>query len=480
MVKYDYGYIVIGGGSAGITGAGFAADLNIKTLLIEKENIGGDCTWSGCVPSKALIHAAEEAVKSKEKKDFAEVYKYVQSKIQDIYVLESPEVWEKKGVNILLGNAEIVDEHTIKVTTDKEVKTVTGKKICIATGAHPIRPKIEGLWDESLKERVWTYLEFWKQDKLPKSLAVIGAGPIGSEIAQACSKLGCKVTLVASKILPREAESARKILTEVFKEDGLDHLPSRAVSVTEGDDGLIEVTAKNGESVKVEAILVAVGRTQILPPGCDKLFEVGKGGGIKVSKTLKCILKGSKKTSNSVLAAGDCIEDNYQFTHYAGKQGYYAARNSLLVGSDSGLVPLEVPRATFTSPEIASVGFVSVEQAKAAGHKNAEMYVLHGDHIDRAVTDDAQGRTLYEIILTDSSSTSAKIIGANIVSPHAGEVLAPLCLAMKEKTSILKFADVIQPYPTYSFGLMQMLSVEATRRFVNSSTASVGKALNFS
>ena len=386
-------------------------------LLVERENIGGDCTHSGCVPSKAMIHAAHQMKSAREAHkfckggqvaqqplvaDLALVREHVQASVSSVYELEGPDVLQSQGVHVWKGDAVFETLGTLKITMgDGEVRTVSTKKVCVATGAGPKTPSIKGI--ESVK--YWNYLNVWEQTVLPARLAVVGAGPIGSELAQAFARLGSEVTLFASKILPRESEDARVAVLQAFKEDGMKHVSERPVSVSqEGAHGKITIATSAG-ATEFDALLVATGRSPVVPDGLQAAgAQLDPRGGVLVDKYLQVKGCGSK-----VYAVGDCIAGNYQFTHLAGTQGFTAARNALLpsksVGAGFAKDGLNVcPRVTFTDPEIGAAGFATAKDADVVyGAGYAEEHTIHGEHIDRAVCEGAQKRTSLTLVIGKKS-----------------------------------------------------------------------------
>ena len=218
-----YDLIVIGAGSGGLTAVDFANHLGLKVALIEKNKIGGDCTWTGCVPSKALIHvsktvqAARDAAQfglsiAAEPIDMTRVKAYVQQTIQDIYKEESPEKIEAKGVDVYLGAATFIDEGRVQVGSE----VLIAKKYIVGTGASPIIPEIPGLDDVAYV----TYEQLFENERLPEHLLILGAGPIGLEMGQAYRRLGAKVTIIAPAMLPKaEPEAVQEIQAVLAAED---------------------------------------------------------------------------------------------------------------------------------------------------------------------------------------------------------------------------------------------------------------------
>ena len=261
MPDSNYDLVIIGAGSGGLTAAGFAVQLGARVALVEKSRIGGDCTWTGCVPSKALLKAAKVAhevrtachygiMSGPPVADMAKVRDYVLAAIQQVYQFESPEELERKGIDVLQGSARFISPRSIEVAD----RIVHSKKFLITTGARAVLPPIAGLSEVPFV----TYEKIFENDRLPDSLVVIGGGPIGSELAQAYKRLGSQVTIVADRLLPKEDQDVRELIGRVFEGEGIRLLKGRAKSVRKDGDGIVVST--DGEEVRGDLLLVASGR----------------------------------------------------------------------------------------------------------------------------------------------------------------------------------------------------------------------------
>ena len=263
-VQYDIA--VIGAGSAGLTAARFAARLGKRVALIEANRVGGDCTWTGCVPSKALLHAAKVAHTVRnanrygistgdQQVDFAAVMCRVKSAVKEVYGHESPDALRSEGIEVLKGRAQFQDARTLVV----DQQEVSARRFLICTGAAPFVPDIPGLGDTPYL----TYETFWDLRTLPDRLVIIGGGPIGCELAQACQRLGSHVTLVEAmdRLLPNDEPEASRIVAQALRRDGIDLRLSAAVeSVERSAHGTCVLVAAGGKTIKGDALLVAVGR----------------------------------------------------------------------------------------------------------------------------------------------------------------------------------------------------------------------------
>ncbi len=443
MEKYDLA--IIGAGSVGLIAADFAVKLGARVALLERDRIGGDCTWSGCVPSKSLLKVAKVVHDIRTAStfgihsqppvvDMVQVREYLRSTIRQIYKGTTPEALRQKGMDILLGAVSFVDKHTLTVGDQR----ITAKKILIATGAEPVLPSLPGLSEIPFS----TYRQIFENDHLPASMVVIGGGPVGVEIAQAYQRLGTQVTIFAECLLPKEEPEASEILLRVLEREGLRIVRERAVSVEPSGGGVAVSSA--GCRIECDLLLLAAGRKPTLDGLNLEAAGVGYSDqGIEVNAHLQTSIA-------TIYAAGDVLGGE-QFSHLAGWQGFQAARNALLPGSNSGF-PSVMPRITFTDPEVAQVGLTSA-QALAA-HSDAVVSTWPINRVDRAVCDnDDEG--MIKIVATPAGT----ILGATLVGHRAGEAIMEIVMAMQNKLKLSDLASTIHPYPTYNSGI-QLLATE--------------------
>ncbi|MGH8229657.1 MAG: FAD-dependent oxidoreductase, partial [Steroidobacteraceae bacterium] len=255
MSATDYDLAIVGAGAAGLTGADFAVELGARVALIERERIGGDCTWNGCVPSKSLIKAASVAADARRAglfglevgapiADIGRVREYLRSTIQHIYAPTAPDALRAKGLAVHLGATRFVDPHTL----DVEGATLRARKFLICTGAAPRRPPLLGLDHVPYL----TYKEIFEHDRLPASMIVIGGGPVGCETAQSYQRLGASVTIVAPRLLPRDEPEASELLSGILAAEGVRHIRSRARTVHK--DGALAVVETEQGAVSGELL----------------------------------------------------------------------------------------------------------------------------------------------------------------------------------------------------------------------------------
>ncbi|MCP4421196.1 MAG: FAD-dependent oxidoreductase [Chloroflexi bacterium] len=456
MAQNEYDLIVIGAGSGGLTAVDFAHKLGKRVALVEKHRVGGDCTWTGCVPSKALLHVAKVAHMARTGQavgisagdpvvvDMAQVRAYVQQSIADIYQHETPEVLTAQGIDIFLGEAHFLDAHRIQV----EDKVLTGKKYVICTGAHPFTPPVSGLDAVPFV----TYEQIFENDRLPDHLLILGAGAVGVEIAQAYARLGAKVTLVDVALLPEEEAEVGQLMQTILAGEGVEFVAGLATAVSHNNN--FQLTIKKNQTISGDMLLVATGRQpNVAGLDLEKAGVAYSGKGIVVDDKLTT-------SAGHIFAAGDCI-GGPQFTHLAGWQAFIAVRNALLPGKSSGMAKI-LPYTILTEPEVAHVGLTAVAAKQQYGNK---VNILHQnlDRLDRAVTENAQAGFIKMMVLGNG-----RILGATIVAPRAGEMISEISLAMQHKIKLRGLADAMRPYPAYTMGTQLLAASHATDDFLNS------------
>lgn len=442
----EYDLAIIGAGASGLIAADFAVHLGAKTALLEKGLIGGDCTWTGCVPSKSLIKVATVAHHARMASRYgvhagapavnmAEVREYLRATIQQIYKPTMPDALRKKGMDVLLGETRFLDAHTLQVGNE----TIRAKKVLINTGAEPRIPAIPGLADV----QYFTYLQIFDNDRLPERMLVVGGGPIGCEIAQAYRRLGAEVSIIAEHLLPLEDPEVSEIISKVFEQEGVQRVPARAESVRQ-QGSEITVDTRAG-SVTGDLLFVATGRAPLVHNlGLEAAGVRYSGKGIPVNRNLQTNLR-------HVYAAGDVI-GGPQYSHLAGWQGFQAVRNALLPGNNAGMTEA-LPRITFTSPEVAHVGMTE-KVARARFKDGLLIHAFDIGRVDRAVNEDDKLGLLKIIARKDGH-----VVGATIVGERAGETITELSIAMHSKLKLSDLAAAIHPYPTYSTGV-QLLATK--------------------
>ncbi|MFM5049167.1 FAD-dependent oxidoreductase [Aeromonas veronii] len=452
--RYDYNLLVIGAGAGGLVTSYIAAAVKAKVALIEKHKMGGDCLNSGCVPSKALIRSARFAAEqrradelgfspSHSRADFAAVMERVAEVIKEVEPHDSIKRYQGLGVECIEGEARLVSPWEVEVNGQR----LASRHIVIATGARPLEPKLPGL------DQV-PYLtsdSLWQLRTPPSRLLVLGGGPIGCELAQSFALLGIPVTLVelSEQLLPREDSEVADALAGQMSRDGVqlltgwhaeraDYLPA-----AEGDLP-IRLQLRRGDETQVvegDQLLLALGRVaNVSGFGLEALgVELAPRGTIAVDGFLATNFP-------SILAVGD-VAGPYQFTHFAAHQAWYAAVNALFGQFKRFRADYRViPAATYTTPEIARVGF-NRKEAEAQGIPfEATRFELA--ELDRAIAD-GERHGFVEVLTVPGKDT---ILGATIVGTHAGERIAEFVLAMRHRLGLGKILGTIHAYPTLMEG----------------------------
>ena len=498
MTEYDV--TIIGGGSAGLVLAVAGAKLGRKTALIEKHRLGGDCLWTGCVPSKALLKVAKVAneIKHAEKygfflegevfnraPEFQQAMAYVRStqqKIEEEH--DNPERFREMGVDVIFGSGHFTSSQTFVVngavenrtnrageTESEQTRTLTSKKFVISTGSRPAVPLIPGI-------ETCDYLDsesVWELEELPKRLLVVGAGPIGVELGQAFHRLGAEVTLVqrSDRILTKEDADVSTCLLDCLREEGITirlntqitrvdnqkaspsvgrgPVPRDNVSPSvgrgpvprhaQGSPGtVVNVTFRSDENgteeQQFDKILIAAGRT----PNVEGLGleEIG----VNVSK--RGIEVNNKLQTNvkNIYAAGDVI-GHYLFTHVAAYQAQLLLRNIFFPLSKTVDYAV-VPWTTFCEPQVARCGLTEAEAREK--HGDVDVFTLPQADVDRAVAD-GETRGFTKVI---TSRWRGKILGVHLVGANAGEVIHEYVLAMQHGIPLRKLSEMIHVYPTFS------------------------------
>ena len=442
--------VVVGGGTGGIVASRTAASLGARVLLIERARTGGDCLWTGCVPSKALLAAARHAVDSHRAHglgvhapaptvDFAAVMAHVKGAIAAIEPEDSPATLRAAGVHVMSGEARFTSPGRLEVSG----RPVAFRRAIIATGSGPAVPPIQGLREA----RPLTSDTVWDLDALPERLLVLGGGAIGCELGQAFARLGASVTIVeaAPRILAGEDPEAACIVHSFLVRDGVRVLTGHSANKVKGEpDGPGVLMASRGEGADVEDVeleydrlLVSVGRTSG-SAGLD-LSEAG----VVVDDRGFVEVDGTLRTSNArIWAVGDVTAVS-RFTHTAGVHGATAATNAVL-GLRRKVDLTAVPRVTYTDPEVAAVGKPTWAED---GQGAPRIVTRHHVRVDRAIVE-ARTEGFTRLALGPSS----RLVGATVVGPRAGETLAELTLAVRKGLTTGDIAGTTHPYPTYGDG----------------------------
>lgn len=434
---------VIGAGAAGLSVAAVAAAFGVPVVLVEKGKMGGDCLNTGCVPSKALLASGRRAALMRNSTqfgvsaqnvavDFRKVHEHVQDVIAGIAPNDSIERFTGLGVRVLRGRAHFIDRNTVAVGDDFIIQA---RRFVIATGSSPAVPPISGLD----KTPYLTNETIFDLTELPKHLIVIGAGPIGLELAQGYRRLGSNVTVLeAAQALAKDDPECAAIVIDQLMREGVDIRTGVKVIGVSGTQGDLQVSVATGEAEEIiqgTHLLVATGRRASFG---DLDLEAGgivhEASGIKVNKSLK--------TSNRrVYAIGDVI-GQLQFTHAGNYHAGLVIRNALFRQSVK-VDDAAVPWVTFTDPELAQTGLTEA-QARARGIRIRALRWPYHDN-DRARAERETGGHIKVI-----TNRKGRILGVTIVGAQAGELITAWTLAISQKLNIRAFAAIVVPYPTLS------------------------------
>ncbi len=448
--RYDRNLVVIGAGAAGLVTAYVAAAVKARVTLVERHRMGGDCLNTGCVPSKALIHAASVAQQMRHcaavgiapvavQVDFPLVMARLAQVVRDIEPHDSVARYTALGVDVQLGAARILDPWHVQITAaDGTQQVLSTRSIVIATGARPFVPPLPGLDSVGCL----TSETLWDLRELPPRLLVLGGGPIGCELAQAFARLGSQVTLVeqGARLLVREDADVSALVQQALEADGVTVLTGHLALRCAQAGGVKTLDAEHaGQAVTLafDELLCAVGRAARLEGfGLEEL-------GIPVARTVVTD-EALRTLYPNILAAGD-VAGPWQFTHTASYQAGYAAINGLFGDFKAFKVDQRViPCCTYTAPEVARVG-LNVQDAVAQGVAH-EVTRYPMDDLDRAI---AEGRTQGWVqVLTVPGKD--RILGATIVGAQGGDLLAEFVLAMKHKLGLNAILGAIHSYPTMS------------------------------
>ncbi|WP_181347994.1 NAD(P)/FAD-dependent oxidoreductase [Thalassobacillus sp. CUG 92003] len=437
-----YDVIVIGGGAGGLTVAAGAASLGARVALVEKnEQLGGDCLHAGCIPSKALIEAANEVfharqleavgIKASGKVDLGEINRRVKEAIGQIQEHDRKERFEALGIDIYIGSAVFENQHNISVNA----QILSAKKIVIATGSRAMVPPIEGL-----KEAGYITNEtVFDLEVLPERMAFIGGGPVGLEIAQAYSRLGTDVTVFekGSAVLKQEDHDIQAKATELLEKE-MTILPNTHIERCSHDKAakFVHYSVNGREhTLEVDHIFVATGRR----PNTDtlKLEQAGikqdEQGFIEADHTLRT-------SQHHIFAVGD-VNGSFPFTHVAGQEGKLVVQNALFNLKRKMSYDF-LPWNTYITPEIFHLGMTQQEAGKAY---DTSIYYTPLNEVDRFVADHADDGFIK--VITD---TNGKILGAHALGKGAGDWMQVLIYAVNQGAKIGDLSQMIYPYPNHA------------------------------
>lgn len=442
--RFDRNLIVIGAGAGGLVTALIGATVRAKVTLIEKGEMGGDCLNTGCVPSKALIRSARAAheirtaaayglAPAEPEIRFGALIERIHRIIGEIAPADSVERYTGLGVDVRKGHARLVDPWTVEIDGGERL---TARAIVIAAGGEPAVPPIPGLAESGFltSDTMWERLR--GREHVPERIAIVGGGPIGTELAQAFARLGARVTQIehGPRLLPKEDEEVSALVAGILREEGVDVRTGREAVRIEGKT-LIVRSERVEESIPFDEIVVAVGRKARLSGyGLEEL-------GIETDRTI-CVNDRLETRYPNIYAVGD-VAGPYQFTHFAAHQAWFAAVNGLFGQLKRFRADYRVlPWVTFTEPEVAHVGHNELSAREAGIAHEVVRYDL--SHLDRAVAEGAS-RGFVKLLVQPGKD---RLLGATIVAANAGELVAELVLAMKHGIGLNRLLATIHAYPT--------------------------------
>ncbi len=449
--------VIVGMGSGGMVGAEFAATIGLKVAVVERARIGGDCLWTGCVPSKTLIASAKVAHQMRHAEryglpacndpiDTAAVWDRIRRVQQQVATTDdSPERFEAMGIELITGTARVIGPNTVRILgagpderdPDRDIET---RCILICTGSRPVVPDAEGLVEAGFL----TSETLWDLPAAPSSMIMIGAGPIATEMAQALCRLGVATTVLerGDRLLRRDEPDLVAILAAKLRREGVDLRFGAIVDrVVAKPESKVVHGSESGVPARWEAeeILLAAGRRpNVEGLGLDEVGVTVNRSGIEVDDRMRTSVP-------SIYAAGD-VAGRFAFTHSAGYEAVRAIRDAFYPGR--GKVTDFVPWCTFTDPELAHAGLTVAEAEER--HGEVEVWRLDLAHSDRARADDTTEGAIMVV------TAKGRLVGAHILASAAGEMIHELALAINQGLKLAEVASLIHVYPTLSTGIGQL------------------------
>jgi pyruvate/2-oxoglutarate dehydrogenase complex dihydrolipoamide dehydrogenase (E3) component len=460
-----YDLVIVGAGSAGLTAAQFAATMGQRVALVDRERLGGDCLWTGCVPSKALLAAARAAHGMRHADtfglqavepdvDLAAVWRRIRA-VQDEIARtdDAPERLRAEGIAVRFGTARLLAGDRVQVEGHG---VLTTKRILLTTGSRPATPSIPGLAEAAPLSTE----TLWDLPQPPASLVVVGGGPIAMELAQALTRLGVTVTVLEQEptVLARDEPSLVAPLVARLRAEGVVlHTGAQVTSVQVAGpaDPVAERVTVHAQvdgrplAVRAAAVLVATGRT----PNVEGLGL--EAVGVDMDERGIVVDDGYRTSVGTIWAAGD-VAGRHLFTHAAAFEASRAVRNMLFPGTDTGA--FTVPWCTFTEPELAHAGLTDAQARAEHGDRAVRVWRHELRASDRARAD---GATDGAVLLV---TAKGRLVGGHVLAPAAGEVVHELALAIHQGLRLADLASVVHVYPTIALAIQQLAAQAAYGR----------------
>jgi len=435
-----YDLLILGGGTAGLVTASGCARLGRRVALIERAALGGDCLWTGCVPTKSLVASAKLLHQIRNAAAFG--LEPLHTRVTPRAIMESmrerrrlisrhddPEKFRKLGIDVIEGDATLTSAKTVDVGG----RELTAKDIVLATGSRTAVPPVDGLEEHGYLD----HASFLDQDDFPRSLLILGGGPIGIEFAQLFRRFGCDVVVVemADEIIAKEDADVVAAVRAILREEGVDIRTGWSAKSVRAEEGkkVVRIETKNGQSAELRAdeIFVASGRR-----GNTEAFEKA---GLTMNKSYVAVDKYLQTSQPRVWACGD-VHGGLQFTHVAAYEAVKLVRNMLFPGK-SAVSYEHVPWAVYTDPEVGHIGMTEAEAREKFG--GVRVYRVDLDDVDRAVVDRA-ARGFVKFVC----DKRGRILGAHALATHASTLIEEIVVARRKGMKIGQLASLVSSYPS--------------------------------
>lgn len=462
--------LILGGGTAGLVAATIGAGFGARVTLVERERTGGDCLWTGCVPSKGLLEAASTAHLMRnadslgiEPVEPAIDLRRILARVRDVQAQiepqDSPEHLRSLGVEVIHDDAAFTDARSVRLAGSG--RSLNAARVLIATGSEPAIPPVEGLEqaDPLTTDTVWNLTD------VPPRLAILGGGAIGCELGQAFARLGSHVTIIEkdARLLPVEDPDASELIERRLRAEGVDVRTGTEVTRVETDDGKSQITVSDGDAtaaLTADRLLVAAGRRS---RSADLNLAVA---GVRTNEAGDVLTNRRLETSaRGVYAAGD-VNGHLLFTHAAAHQASIATFNALLMTRRT-VTYRSVPWVTFTDPEIARVGLTE-QQARNLWGDHVTIARSDYAHVDRALTA-ARGEGFAKLV----GDRRGRLVGATVAAPAAGEIIAEFAAIIARRGRIGDVYRTVHPYPTYALGAATAGASYLQKRWLTDRTRTV-------